>query len=627
MNKSRKESQSNRNSLKRNPLKRNPSRSLSKRNQPKASHSQVFHCLPHPIPAILLTGLLLIGCGYNTQKSAAPAAVTPAHPQPSSHASAESQTGNPQKTQEETTEKNAEDLGREKAGDLGEETTGESGKETTAKATERTIERTTERTAVRTTEKTTAETIRQARTMDFTIQESPVDMARYDKQTDQRYKEAFLKAVTNQIPIHFPNQGGTSFYKDLVFGAEEMEEGEFQDAVRQSDYFYQDFDGDGLPELTVNTRGTCVLKYHPREDKVELYHQKGEGWNLLGKGQMVAEFTEYTKDTTELLYCYEDSGREFCLRDVLTRLWDGWESTYRISLDGCPEMEVEEEIALEILEGYFQAAKNAPHPMTFTQLFGDGEHPGYQPGEELLLWYWMEDREHLPVNEEKGEEWEAYKAMLEGDFSLVEDERWGSLQSNYEDSLEEGDGRCGWSYFLMDFNQDGVKELVVRLYREGVNNTASFYYDKGKIKMWGTYHSADSHGYALPLANGRMLSVYWYQDTKVWWIKRLDSQCREIKEGSYSTGEIRETSDSMDESGESPDSNETGAGEAKKNYYYQFLDYYHDGTRCGDLINLSEEEWGQVEEWIESLQIPEEVWKPCSVFTPKRDRPDVPGVG
>ena len=66
-----------------------------------------------------------------------------------------------------------------------------------------------------------------------------------------------------------------------------------------------------------------------------------------------------------------------------------------------------------------------------------------------------------------------WRGMLEGDFSLVEDERWGSLQSNYEDSLEEGDGRCGWSYFLMDFNQDGVKELVVRLYREGVNNTAS----------------------------------------------------------------------------------------------------------------------------------------------------------
>ena len=613
MNKSRKESQSNRNLL-----KRNPSRSLSKRNQPKASHSQVSHLLRHPIPAILLTGLLLIGCGYNTQKSAHPAAATSANDQPSSPASAESQTGNPQKTQEEATEK------------------------------------------------TTAETIRQAKSMDFTIQESPVDMARYDKQTDQRYKEAFLKAVTNQIPIHFPNQGGTSFYKDLVFGAEEMEEDEFQDAVRQSDYFYQDFDGDGLPELTVNTRGTCVLKYYPKEDKVELYHQKGEGWNLLGKGQMVAEFTEYTKDTTELLYCYEDSGREFCLRDILTRLWDGWESTYRISLDGCPEIEVEEEFALEIFDGYCQAAKNAPHPMTFAQLFGDGEHPGYQPGEELLLWYWMEDREHLPVNEEKGEEWEAYKAMLEGDFSLVEDERWGSLQSNYEDSLEEGDGRCGWSYFLMDFNQDGVKELVVRLYREGVNNTASFYYDKGKIKMWGTYLSADSHGYALPLANGRILSVYWYQDTKVWWIKRLDSQCREIKEGSYSTGEIREISDSMDESGEflensdgmdesgefqeisdsmdesgesqeildrmdepgeSPDGKEAETEEAKKNYYYQFLDYYHDGTRCGDLINLSEEEWGQVEEWIESLQIPEEVWKPCSVFTPKKDRPDVPGVG
>lgn len=412
MNKSEKENQ---------PRKNQQNRNQPRKNQPKTSHPQMPLLLHPLIPVILLISLLLIGCGYNTQKSAAPAAVTPAHSQSSSPASAKSQTGNLGKTQEETTGKNAGDLGGEiarksgeenagklagesgekNARDLGGEIAGEPGEENIGDLGEEITRDSRKKTAEETTEETTEETIRQARTIDFTIQESPVDMARYDEQTDQRYKEAFLKAVTNQIPIHFPNQKGTSFYKDLVFGTEEMEEDEFQDAVRQSDYFYQDFDGDGLPELIVNTKGTCVLKYYPRGNKVELYHQKGEGWNLLGKGQMYAEFTEYTENTTELLYYYEYLGQEFCLRDILTRMWDGWESTYRISLDGCPEIEVEEEIALEIFEGYFQAAKNAPHPMTFTQLFGDGEHPGYQPGEELLLWYWMEDREYLPVNEEK----------------------------------------------------------------------------------------------------------------------------------------------------------------------------------------------------------------------------------
>ena len=42
---------------------------------------------------------------------------------------------------------------------------------------------------------------------------------------------------------------------------------------------------------------------------------------------------------------------------------------------------------------------------------------------------------------------------------------------------------------------------------------------------------------------------------------------------------------------------------------------------------MTEEEWRQVEEGINRLMIPEEVWKPCDVFTPRSDRPEVPGVG
>lgn len=125
----------------------------------------------------------------------------------------------------------------------------------------------------------------------------------------------------------------------------------------------------------------------------------------------------------------------------------------------------------------------------------------YIPDRKAPVYY----RDLLSDTEETGEEWEAYKRMLSGDFSLVEDERWGSLQSHYESNTEGGNEPYSWSYFLMDFNQDGIKELVVRLYRDGVNNTARFRYEDGKITMWGNYNSADSHGYELPLRNGKRM--------------------------------------------------------------------------------------------------------------------------
>ena len=58
-----------------------------------------------------------------------------------------------------------------------------------------------------------------------------------------------------------------------------------------------------------------------------------------------------------------------------------------------------------------------------------------------------------------------------------------------------------------------------------------------------------------------------------------------------------------------------------------FLDCYHNGEGCGDPISLTEEEWGQIEDEISGLMIPEDVWKPCNVFIPMSERPEVPGVG
>ena len=170
----------------------------------------------------------------------------------------------------------------------------------------------------------------------------------------------------------------------------------------------------------------------------------------------------------------------------------------------------------------------------------------------------------------------------------------------------------------MDFNQDGWKELYIRFNQREVNDTASFRYEDGTIKMWGGYNSADSHGYSVPLINGRLLSVDWYQDNKDMWIMGLDSQCSPVRERSYSIVRTDEEPDfeALDESGDSEDG-----------WRYSFQDYYKDGKLCGSRMDLSEDEWELINVMIEELFIPESAWKPCSEFKPSDNRPPVPSVG
>lgn len=465
------------------------------------------------------------------------------------------------------------------------------------------------------------EALRQVESVDFTVQDSPVDMERYDEQTDRVYKEVFWKAVTNQIPVYGRNGEEPVFYRELLGETGKLPEDQFLRAVRESDYFYLDFDGDGLPELTIDTEGPCVLKYYPEEERVVLYARKEEGWYLLGKGQMYAEFTKSDEEARTNLYCYEAEGEEFCLKHVLYWHWELQQEPYLMSVGEYTDVAVDEETAQNLLGKYFAAAKQTPRPMTCSALFGDGEERGYMPGEEQPARYGLRDTDRLPVNEESGPEWEVYKAMMEGDFSIVEDERWVSLQDDYERDLERGDGTCSWSYFLMDFNQDGVRELVIRFDPEGVNNTAFFCCEDGRVKMWGSYGSADRHWYQVPLANGRILSVDWYQNDWQWWVQRVDLRCRTIREQSYCTWEVREDSDGGEGDGVC-----SGEAEGKRERLYEFWDYYHDGKIVRPQISLTEEEWGRIEDQINGLMIPEEVWKPCAVFTPRSDRPEIPPV-
>lgn len=167
----------------------------------------------------------------------------------------------------------------------------------------------------------------------------------------------------------------------------------------------------------------------------------------------------------------------------------------------------------------------------------------------------------------------------------------------------------------MDFNQDGWNELCIRYYPEGVNNTAFFRYEDDHVEMWGSYSSADYHGYDIPLRNGKIMSVSWYLDSQNQWINRLGSNGYHEKEREY----IR-TADYGDDE-------DIYFGDGEVELSYSFQDYYRDGNICGKSTALSEEEWTQIQDMIEDLMIPETEWQSCSEFTPMSDRPEIPSVG
>ena len=342
----------------------------------------------------------------------------------------------------------------------------------------------------------------------LTVRESPVDTVRYDVQTDQVYKGAFLKAITDQAPIRYRDRQGTTTYRGLLPDGVGMGEEAFLKAVRQSDFFYQDYDGDGLPELIIDTEGPCVLKYHPKEDQVELYQQKEQGWYLLGAGQMYMDGFVCTEGYIGSVQGYESIAGELSACYLLSPI--GEEGTVcRVTIDGQRYTVADEGTTSRLQQDFYRIKDDAPHPMSFATLFGGGGQ-GYLPGGDQPPRYLLEDMGAIPMNEAGGEEWEAYKTMLEGDFSIVEDKDWLSLQRNYEWELQEYGGRCRWSYLLMDLDQDGVQELVIDAFSalDRYERTACFRYEDGHVKMWGDHGLEYPRSEVVLLANGMILYTF-----------------------------------------------------------------------------------------------------------------------
>lgn len=224
--------------------------------------------------------------------------------------------------------------------------------------------------------------------IDYTIKEYSIDAGRYDEQTDAVYKDAYYRAVSSQVPVR-DLEGREVYLKGYWFyqgdAAMEMSDGEFlENIIRETYFYYMDFDGDGLPELVMDIMGDGlhILKYLPEEDVVEIFF----GWermpyfNLLGAGQLYYHNAmRANKDLWE--YDFVDGDGEVQLVVYLRENYeykeqdDEWETVYWVYLDEeLGLVRVPGEIYEEITGGFFDAVDRAPAAMTFEEVFGEGSY-------------------------------------------------------------------------------------------------------------------------------------------------------------------------------------------------------------------------------------------------------------
>lgn len=209
----------------------------------------------------------------------------------------------------------------------------------------------------------------------------------------------------------------------------------------------------------------------------------------------------------------------------------------------------------------------------------------------------INDLDNKPKQDES-DEWKAYRSILSGDFTLIEDSDDKS-EMEYLYKLDTQNGKCDWKFILMDFNKDGVNDLFIQLDSE--YNSAFFSYVNGKIQVIGIDDSEETC-YLQPLKGGKLLETYdyWIAPTKS--VYELDSEFNPVNSIQYISMTVDDYKDFKESYGAILDEFPTIKKEGV--YYFQEID--------GRQINLSEEKWKQIQRDIEGQLISDNEWKDCS---------------
>lgn len=226
--------------------------------------------------------------------------------------------------------------------------------------------------------------------IDYELKVNPIDGKKYNAVMDQRYRDAFYRAISGQDRVRTA-EGEEIYLKEYWFyqGDPHMENERFlKNLIENTRFYYMDFDGDGLPELVMDIigDGLHVLQYLPDEEIVELFfgYERMPYYDLLGSGQlyynngMMANKLMLRYDTVDadgqvrhIVFFEEDADYKPHKEDE--EIW--WDMAYWVYLDEELGMiQVSEDQYLKITERFMDAVEHAVSAQTFEEIFGEREY-------------------------------------------------------------------------------------------------------------------------------------------------------------------------------------------------------------------------------------------------------------
>ena len=322
--------------------------------------------------------------------------------------------------------------------------------------------------------------------IDFSVQEYPVNTDVYDAETDKEYKWNYLMALLNRGPIYNEERGNYYFkwesnmHPEIIHSTDE----EYLNILKNSFYYYyMDFDGDGLPELVVcsimsndpHFPGPRVLKYRPQHGVHELGARHGGWWKMLGSGQMYYDDQTHAGRHSYGYLEVDSLGEVSKMVDFEQYFSTEDPDWYLVTIDEFDRVEVDEETWNELTRDFFEAEANALSCVSFDDLFSgeDIDSVVNAPPNHVTPFRFFEeikwnhkileydicsdpryDYENTFLAEYYKDDIEETIELIKKTHTEEELKRWGEDESEWFDM----------DYHLFDFNDDGLEDYLVCIY-------------------------------------------------------------------------------------------------------------------------------------------------------------------
>lgn len=202
------------------------------------------------------------------------------------------------------------------------------------------------------------------------------------------------------------------------------------------------------------------------------------------------------------------------------------------------------------------------------------------------------------MNQDGNDEWKAYRSILSGNFTLINDDDDKS-EMEYLYKKDSQNGKCEWKYILMDFNKDGRDELFIKLTPD--YDSALFRYEDGNIECI-YIDDLEMNCFTQPLKGGKLLETYnyWIAPTKT--IFELDSEFKSINQKQYISITVDDYKYYKENYGQIINQHPTITKDGV--YYFQELD--------GKVNELPKENWERIQKDIDEQIVSDSEWKDCS---------------